>query len=175
MFVIEKIVNDQRSAVERWESARDKWVNAADYRYAREYEESHPRPGYWVKKTAKAVLVGVLIGVMFVLIMGFAKEVKISNDNKPKEAVAQTEGKSCRKFNKDDHVRIQYGDFTGNNGVIVGGCEESEEYQVKIDPNSKANVGNDGNEGPVDVSGWIIKVNDEDNLVVVELPEEKKE
>ncbi len=172
MFVIEKLVNDLHTKDEAWLKARDRWVKADDYRYEREYEERNPRPGSLLKKIGKSLVIGLLIGIMTTLFIGFIKEVKISNDNKPE--VAQTEGKNCQNFNKNDHVRIQYGDFVGNNGVIIGGCESNEAYQVKIDDGSKASVGNDGMEGPVDVGGRVIGVNDSKNLIVVEIPKEKE-
>lgn len=174
MFIIEKFIDDYNRRVEQWERARDKWKDEHEYYSNSDYEERYPRPLNWVKVIPKAMAIGAIIGLMGVLIIGFAKEIKVSNDNKPKEEVVQSD-KNCRDFNKDDHVRIQYGDYTGNNGKIIGGCEEGQHYQVKLDENQKANVSNDGNEDPVDVGGNTISVDSSKNLVKIELPEEKKE
>lgn len=167
MFVLEKARADYEARVKAWEAARDKWVASGDYRYPRDYEERHPRPGSLAKKIGKGLFIGLCVAVMVGLIFGFVKEVKISNENKPEEPVASTEGKNCKYFNLDDKVRIQYGDFTGNVGVIIGGCEQNQDYQVKIEENSWANISNDGNSEPVNVGGWTISVNDEDNLAVI--------
>lgn len=175
MFIIENALDNYRKATERWEDAREKWVNSGDYRYERDYEEKHPRPLNWVKVIGKSVAIGVCIGLMGVLIIGFAKEVKVSNDNKPKEETAQTDGKNCQAFNKGDKVRVQYGDYIGNVGTIIGGCESTEDYQVKIDEGSMANIGNDGNEAAIAVGGRTIAVDDKKNLVKVEdAPKEKQ-
>jgi len=83
-------------------------------------------------------------------------------------AVADEYVGNCKKFNTGDYVRIQYGDFAGVEGRIIGGCGEREEYQVEFVDGSETEVPHDGISGAVDVSGWRIGVDSSNNLVVVE-------
>jgi hypothetical protein len=176
MFVIEKLLNDHRAAVERWEIAREKWKGEHDYYSNSDYEERYPRPLNWVKVIARSTVIGVAVGLFMVVFIGFLKEIKVEQQNKPKEETAQAEGKNCKYFNKNDYVRIQYGDYANINGRIIGGCEEHNDYQVKLDENSWANLPSDGNESAVDVGGRTISVDSYKNLAVVEdKKEEKKE
>lgn len=177
MFVIEKAINDYRDRVDRWERARDKWIaddpSEYGYRSERDYESKHPRPGSRVRAIG-----GVIMPVFLVMMVaGTIATVVVSNSREakknPKPEAAKVEGKNCRDFNMNDHVRVQYGDYENTTGIIVGGCEGTQSYQVKFDGNQKKNVPNDGESGDVDVGGRIIGVDSSDNLVVIEEP--KKE
>lgn len=179
MFIFEKLVNDFNAKQEAWERACEKWVEEGktsggyNYRSRREYENDHPRPIDKLKLLWKGFVIVLCSAVLAFLMIGFIKEIAENQKNKPKEETVQTD-KNCQAFNKDDHVRIQYGDYKGNNGTIVGGCEKDQAYQVKLDDKQYANISNDGNNEPVEVSNNLISVNDKDNLVKIEVPEEKK-
>lgn len=168
MFVIEKLKNDLDARERAWERARDKWVAKSDYNYPREYAESHPSPKQKIRSLVKATIIGLSIGLLVVLFVGFIAEVRESKKNAPKEETPAVVDKNCKYFNLNDRVRIQYGDFTGVEGEIIGGCEEHAEYQVKLDEGSTATVSNDGIEGKTEVGGWTIGVNSYKNLAVLE-------
>lgn len=180
MFIIEKFISDYRKSVKDWEEARDEWVNdpkyANRYRDVITYERNHPRPTNWLVVIGRSIAIGVCVGLLGVLIIGFGKEIVVSDKNQPQDTVVQSD-KNCESFNRGDKVRIQYGNYAGNVGTIIGGCEADEAYQVKIDAGSKANMPNDNSPEPIDVSGRTISVDSKKNLVQINEPsaEEKKE
>lgn len=164
-------MSNLQSQEDAWERASDKWKDEHEYYSHSDYEDSHPRPTRKYKLAFRSLVILLCVALAVFLAVGFAKEVAEKQKNKPKEAPAVVEGKNCQNFNKNDKVRIQYGDHVGNVGTIIGGCEANEQYQVKIDEGSKANV-SDNNPEAVDVGGWTISVDDQDNLVVID---DKKE
>lgn len=170
MFVIEKFISDHRANVEQYEKAREKWVKENDYRHKSDYPKRHPSDKYHIA-VKSTIITFTLVGVCLLLI-GFFKKNHDNNKNKPPKQATQTETKNCRDFNINDKVRIQYGRFVGNVGTVVGGCEQGQNYQIKIDEGSMANP-EDGNANPVGVGGWVIDVNKGANLVKIEMDKEK--
>jgi membrane protein implicated in regulation of membrane protease activity len=177
MFIIENYLETRKRKIEAWENAREKWLNSGDQyepRYSSEYHVSYPVVR-WDKILGAAIPVAAsVLVVAFVGFFIYKQATKPEDPNKKIAESAQTEGKNCQAFNKEDHVRVQYGDYKGNNGTIIGGCEANQEYQVKLDANQWASISNDGNSQPVDVSNKVISVDDKQNLVKIEVPEEKK-
>lgn len=173
MFVVQKFFNDFRDKDEAWERARDKWIaegersDGYNYRSEGEYERKHPRPSVKLKTRIRAFFV-VLAALALLGLMGLFIHDQVTKPKPPE--VAQS--KNCQAFNKDDHVRIQYGDYASTTGRIIGGCEGSQPYQVKLDPDQKASVPGDGLAEQVDVSNRTIGVDSQNNLVVIE---DKKE
>lgn len=164
MFIIEKLKRDLEEREKAWERARDKWVYEKSYRSRYDYESMHPRPGHYGKVIVRGLVLGIMIsGLTFMIFMA----VKGSAEEGKSQEVAQ-EVNNCKRFNKGDHVRIQYGDYKGVAGKIIGGCEEYENYQVDIDEGEKVNFPNDGNVEVVDVGEKTIAVNSYENLVVIE-------
>lgn len=175
MFVIEKFLNDLRAREEAWERACEKWVKGGgeyDYRTKRDYRSNHPRPTDTIKYVVKMCITAVAVAICLFLLFGFAREIAENQRKQPKkEETAQTD-KNCQRFNKDDHVRVQYGDYAGVTGRLIGGCEGGQIYQVKLDDNQKAQVPNDGHSEEVEVGGRTIGVDNENNLVQID---DKKE
>lgn len=159
MFILEKLKSDYDARVKKWEHDRDEWVAAGDDRYHSEYAERHPRPGSIAKKLIKSAILGLCIGLSISIIALTVKEVEADMD-KNDSAAQSVSGKNCKKFNKNDYVRIQYGNYEGNQGLIVGGCSDDEDYQVKIDEGSEDVFGKD-------VGDNTISVNSYKNLVVL--------
>jgi len=172
MFVIDKLKQDLKERQDAWERARDKWVLEGKYRYHSDYEDRFPKPGHYFRFAFRGLLIGSIISVLILLMVGFINEQKEANKNKTTET-SEAEEKDCKSFNKDDYVRIQYGDYSDLTGNIVGGCEPRESYQVRLSEGQKAWVRNDGIRDKVDVGDRIIGVNTYKNLVVVEEPEEE--
>lgn len=189
MFVLENYINTRKEKINAWLIARDKWVAADSYGYRseRDYERKYPFP------VAKWDVIGRVFVICFLVLMLVGtvastiyhsvqqshtpQAVAAREAHKAEEARAESaiqSGDKCGEFKKNDHIRIQYGDYVGLTGSIVGGCRKSENYQIKLDPNQKADVSSDGNSDKVDVGGWTIAVDSSSNLVVVEQPKENK-
>ncbi len=173
IFVIEKMVDDHRRAVEQWEAARAKWVNGGSYRYEREYAENHPRPGHTLKIAAKVAAIVVCVALAGLLIGGFAKEVHDENHNKPKKPqtaqAAIKNGDSCGKYHVGDIAQIDYGDYDGAEVKIVGGCGNGEDYQVITTKDQtlfgKGSEHEDLNDKDIK-AGLTFTVRSSDNLIV---------
>ena len=176
MFVIEKLISDHRAGVAAWETARDKWIDEdqsmyGNYRTKRDYARKHPRPGSTFFAVSKGVAISMLIATVAIggsiLIVHTAK----SNQKSEKtETVQVSKDKNCQHLNVGDYVRIQYGDYEDKKGTVIGGCNPSENYQVKLDDNQMAEIQGDGIEDPVDVSNRLLSVDSIKNLVVIHEP-----
>lgn len=174
MFILEKLINDHRSKIARWEYDREKWVNAGSYRYYSEYKRNHPHPNDIFKKTFQAIWVIIGFALLALFITGVVDssiETEKKNRIEENKVVA---GKNCKAFNNNDHVKINSGDYSGAIGTIIGGCEKDKPYQVKLDKGVKADIPNDGQDA-IDVSGKIVEVSSKKDLILVQLPEDKKE
>ena len=193
MFVIENFLESRKQAIQKWEVASQKVSYEADYSSEIDrWEERNPRPKSVRHYLTNALIVLVAGLIVFGLVMMVqnniesynspeavaarqeAAEKKEEQKKAEAEAVANGEVNNCKKFNTEDYVRVQYGDFAEAEGVIIGGCEENEHYQVKLAEGAQGRVEGDGVGGRVDVSGRTISVDSPDNLVVVEKPDNKE-
>lgn len=183
MFVIERLVRDRQDKIDAWEKKRKKIVDEADYNSeVRDWEERNPKP-YSIVKFARALGISFLVLVLAFTLSMYIREAIVSY-NSPQSRAARVEKakqkasaeaeaakhqshNNCRKFNKNDHIRIQYGDYASLFGVVVGGCNDNESYQIKLDKDQKADLP-DGNNEKVDVGSKTIAVGSDDNLVKVE-------
>lgn len=163
MFIIEKSISDYRKSIKNWEEACDKWVRESPYRYKSEYERRHPRPYERAKLTAGMTAVAIVTSIILFGLFSFLVSV---NEESKAIANAAKKGANCRMFNRDDRVRITDGDYNNTTGAIIGGCNKGEEYQIKLDAGTKANIGNDGLD-EIDVSGRIIGISSYKDLVEI--------
>lgn len=173
MFVIEKLQDDYRRDVEAWNAACKKWVNGGGeylYRNEREYREEHPHPKDKFVIAWRAFVIAVCVAafaalIMLVIVPG-AKNHKTEKKEVPVAEVHKN-GDDCQGYKVGDHIRIQYGDYEGVTGTLIGGCKQDQDYQIKIDQNQNANTDSDSSTEKVDVSGNIIGVNSHKNIVVI--------
>lgn len=183
MFVIERIIRDRQDKIDAWSKKREKIVEAADYHSeVRDWEQRNPKP-YSFAKIARVLGISFLVLALVFILSMYIREAIVSYNSPQSQASRAEKAKqkalqeaeaakhqshnNCRKFNKNDHIRIQYGDYSGVFGTVVGGCNNNESYQIKIDNGQKADLP-DGNDEKVDVSGKTIAVDSDDNLVKVE-------
>lgn len=175
MFIIEKLIDDHRRRVEAWKRARYNWVSKGsdyDYRTDRGYERDHPRPGTTLKTVLRGALVVHIVIAVIGIIIGLAiTSEKNSNQHpkKPEKQVVYQNGVTCDKFKIGDIAQIQYGDYQGAEVKLVGGCADSEDYQVEVTKDQTLFA--DGSKNPQfnDVyikKGLTFKVDDNNNLVV---------
>ena len=164
MFILENYLAKQRQKIQEWEAAKKEWL-AKDYHYLSDWDRHHPRPGINIKSWLQylAVAIPVILFLIFVFSL-----IACSAEQHNKDIHAVKEGMSCRMFNKQDYVNIQSGDYENLRGHIVGGCNDGEAYQVKLDDNQKADVQGDGLDA-VEVGGKIISIEIYKDLVVVDI------
>ena len=194
MFVIEHLIGtriaDRNKKLENWERRLRAVEENAEYSYQVDsWQRLNPRPNSWGEIRNRVVII-TLIGLIFSSLVGIAatavrsynspesksRRAQVAAQEKAEKEKADKESaklaasggeKKCGKFNLNDKVRIQYGDFVGNVGKVIGGCADNESYQVKIDDGSKADLP-DGNDEKASVGGWIIDVNSDENLVKIQ-------
>jgi hypothetical protein len=122
MFVVEKLLRDHEARVQAWEHKRDKWLESHDYYTRREYEDSHPRPGHWVKTTGQVLMwllfAAAIVGVALLLTLGVSKH---HNNGKHNTAATTTQKQPDKSytFHVNDKVQVVYGDYENSVGVIV--------------------------------------------------------
>lgn len=164
MFILENYLSNRKQKIANWETAKAKWLNQVGYRYESQWNREHPYPtiklGEYIPYVGAVILASIFVFFVINVIISSAETDK-------KEMNATKEGMTCRMFNKNDHVNIQNGDYENTKGTIVGGCNNGEDYQVKIDDNQKVDLPADGLDA-VDVGGKIIPIDSYKHIVVIE-------
>lgn len=165
MFVIEKLLDDHRTKVKAWEEARDTWVNGSSYRYRREYEDAHPRPGTWVKNSLQAVgiflvIVGV-VGVILSLCIGAKNDHKNHPSKKPATSSVQ---KKDVTYKVGDKVQVVFGDYKDSVGVIVKLDDDDAIIKLTNSTFTHAMADADDRNGGQD-NGSLLSINSLGNLV----------
>lgn len=173
-FLFEQLWLKYVSAQKAWKKKGEDWVNEAydskgnhkdgyGFRYFSDWQRRNPSP-----KERISTIVRLFLGIVGGLIVaGFFIAVinnSIAEDNKQREKAYA--GHSCKAHELGDRVKIEYGEWAGVTGEIVGGCGHEEDYQVKLDA-QKFDVPNDSKD-PVDVGGRVIGVDTYKNLTNIE-------
>lgn len=170
MFLFEYyVLGGYKRAVRKYEKDRKAWVEASEYRSEWDYDRFHAHP------KEKITLVGRIIGItILVLAFGFFFFMMISEsvDEEKKLQEKAYAGHSCKAHELNDRVKIEYGEYEGATGVIVGGCGHDEDYQVELDE-QKFDVPSDGQEA-IDVGGKIVGVDSYKNLTKIEKEKDAK-
>ena len=166
MFVIERLlktakpkVDDNMYSVKQCKSNNDDYYSLKN-RMQRKIVNSFDPSGFFA-----FIFLIVIFYLIFSFFTGMAE-----NDKKEKNMTRA--GMTCRMFNKGDHVAIQYGDYENLRGILVGGCNDGENYQVKLDEKQGIEDGykddNSRDKKIKDVSNFNISVDSYKNLVVIE-------
>jgi hypothetical protein len=166
MFVVQNMLNELDDKKRKWQQDCDKWISEGgeySYRTVREYERKHPRPDHILRIMIASLpcFVVVCLVSIFLLSIVFKAEEEYNHI-----ANATRDGSNCRMFDLNDHVKINAGEYFNTQGTIIGGCNKGEEYQIKLDDGSKANIRNDDKDA-VDVSGRIIGIRSYKDLVKI--------
>ncbi len=168
-FFFEQLMLKYKQAIERWEKDGEKWVangvrDGYSWRDMRDYRRHYPSPTDIIKKvltTIAYIIVGLVVAGFFVAVINNS----IEAENKQREQAYA--GHSCKAHEMGDRVKVQYGDWKGVTGVIVGGCGHNEDYQIKLDKQLYS-VANDGNNDPVEVEGRLLGVDTYRNIIKIE-------
>lgn len=176
MFILEDYFLNRKDKIKAWEDHRERWLKEDEHgwRDRSQFEREHPYPvadlGFIARWVALIAIVLFIVGTAIALIMNH--ESKPKEEKKETATVQQAEnGTKCgHKFKINDHVRIQYGTYVDKIGRIIGGCDGTEEYQVKLDDKQTINGAYNEDTSQYhkeDVSGRIIGVDNDNNLVVI--------
>ncbi len=169
-FFFEQIIDWFKTKESDYERSVERWIRAGDsdgynYRTRRDYEHRYGEgPTAKLKAITKivfTVILGLVGAAFFIFIINNSI---VTEEQKTKEAYA---GHGCKAHDMGDRVKVQYGDWADATGVIVGGCEHDEDYQIKLDK-QMYNVANDGNDDPVLVEGRVLSVDTYRNLIKIE-------
>lgn len=170
-FFFEQLIDLFKTKQANYERSMQKWIKAGDdgdgynYRSERNYRHRYGEsPMEKLKKVVQIAWISVLCVILLIFCFWITSASVIREETAMKEAYA---GKNCKGHNMGDHVKVQYGGWADTTGIIVGGCDHGENYQVKLDK-QMYNVDNDGNNDPVDVGGKIIGVDTYRNLIKIE-------
>lgn len=170
MFVITNYINRLKQDNLDWQISKRKYIELVDPDewQIRQWCRVHPVPHKFLSwKYIKPKLIHMLIFLsLWALVCLVIFSIVNDNKNNQKEQNTVIAGKTCRSFNKNDHVRIQYGDYEGVLGTIVGGCESGQEYQLQIDKNTQIDLPDD-NKGAVNVGETVIGINSYKNMTVI--------
>lgn len=188
MFIIEKFRNDFESRQKAYETACKKWIEAGEdtngynYRSERDYRNKFGgSPGERVRFIFKNTLVFLLVGGIIFLFFGFVKEISIEPENKPAEvAVEYKNGDECHSLKVGDTGIIQWGDYTGAEVRVIGGCGDNESYKVEVIKDQILYAEGMPESGYTDKpikAGLQFEVDSKDNIFLTghEQPTEKKE
>lgn len=125
MFVLKVLIDRHQERVREWEKARDKWVAADLYRTKRQYRV--PRPGENALFIAKLVMAGI-VALAFLGSAGFVIYDEVRKPEPPKpdtQDVVYKDGDKCNKYFINDIAVVQWGEYSGAEVKIVGGCDKS--------------------------------------------------
>lgn len=177
MFVIQKLLDEHREKVKVWEKDCSKWMSEDTpygYRSRSDYADRYLRPGSTTKFILKIVFILLIIAIVITFLLGVTIKADDGQKDETKKIETSEFGEGCRDFKLNDYARIQYGDYAGIKGRIIGGCERSQAYQVKLDNDQHANISYDGIAESIDVGSHIISVDSSDNLAIIQDKKEYK-
>lgn len=162
MFILDLLKRRHSEKIAEWQREKDEFFRDHCYYYG-DYDRDNPHPTVQILRTFQIIMVAIgIIGLTTCLFLaiksGIDHDIEIGNATK--------EGATCRMFNLNDHVIVKSGDYENLTGIIIGGCEKGQKYEVKIDSNQKANIDNDG-EGIIDVGGRNASVWSYEDLVII--------
>lgn len=169
-FFFEQLIDWFKTKQANYELSMQKWIKAGDdgdgynYRSERDYRHRYGEsPIEKLKKVGQIAWISVLCVILLVFCIWITSASVARDETAMKEAYA---GKNCKGHNMDDRVKVQYGDWADATGVIVGGCDPGEDYQIKLDK-QMYNVANDGDGDPVLVEGRVLSVDTYRNLIKI--------
>jgi len=170
-FLIEMFMQWVRSKHDEYEKAMNKWIsegensNHYNYRTASDYRHRFGEGPFEKTKIVLKIVGGIILSLAFVFFLSLVVNNSVEQDNKARDKAYS--GHTCKAHEIGDKVKIDYGTYENATGVIVGGCDPKEDYQVKLD-NQKFDMPNDGNDKPVDIGGNVISVDTYKNLIKIE-------
>ena len=182
MFIIENYFDTRRHKIEAWESDKEKWLsggNEYNYRHSDTWNCDHPYPVIRWNKVAKTIILILIFKI--VLICGimwiYQENQKPDPPKQPEQSVVYKNGDECGKHRVGDIGYINYGDYEGAEVKIIGGCKNSQPYEVQVTKDQTLFGEGSSNAKYNDKnikSGLVFKVDSSDNLMITG-HEEKKE
>lgn len=164
MFLVEKYLTDRKRKIAEYERAKEIWLQNRSYAYADDYERNHKYPVIKVSTAMQGL--GIFMGVSILCVFFFSLAAGVSAEN-DRLGNAVKEGATCRMFNLNDHVLVKSGDYKDLSGVIIGGCEKGQKYEIKIDAGQKKDMDWDNIEEAVDVGGKNTSIWSYEDLIVI--------